>query len=85
VTNGKYAQVIYSDLGLRVQLLTTDDFSHLVLYSPRGAGFFCLENQTCSTDAHNLYDRGFKTESGLKLVPVGKVHTGSVTYLIIKE
>jgi len=85
VTNGKYAQVIYSDLGLRVQLLTTDDFSHLVLYSPRGAGFFCLENQTCSTDAHNLYERGFKTESGLKLVPVGKVHTGSVTYLIIKE
>jgi aldose 1-epimerase len=84
VPEGKYAQVSYPCLGLRVQLVTTQDFSHLVLYSPRGASFFCLENQTCSTDAHNLFDRGFKTEAGLKFVPTGHLHTGSVTYQIEK-
>jgi aldose 1-epimerase len=85
VPEGRHAQVIYPSLGLRVRLITTNDFTHLVLYSPRDVGFFCLENQTCSTDAHNMYDRGFITESGLKFVPAGQVHTGSVTYLVEKE
>jgi aldose 1-epimerase len=81
---GKHAQVEYESLGMRVRLVSTPDFSHLVLYSPHGKVYFCLENQTCSTDAHNLYDRGFKTQSGLKFVPAGKIHTGSVTYVVMK-
>jgi aldose 1-epimerase len=85
VPAGAYARVLYPGLGLSVQLVSTADFSHLVLYCPRGVEFFCLESQTCSTDAHNLYDRGFVSESGLKFVPAGKVHTGSVTYLVSKE
>jgi aldose 1-epimerase len=85
VQNGRSAQVSYPGLGLRVKLVTTPDFSHMVLYSPRGVNFFCLENQTCSTDAHNLYDRGFARESGLKFVHAGQTHTGSVTYLIHME
>jgi aldose 1-epimerase len=85
VPAGKSAQVAYPQQGLRVRLLTTADFSHLVLYSPRGVNFFCLENQTCSTDAHNLFDRGLKHESGLKLVLPGEIHTGSVTYLLLME
>ena len=83
--DGRCAQITYATLGMRVQLITTSDFSHLVLYSPRGAGYFCLENQTCSTDAHNLSDRNFKPEAGLKFVLPGKTHTGSVTYQITKE
>jgi len=83
--DGKCAQISYTTLGMRVQLVTTDDFSHLVLYSPRGASYFCLENQTCSTDAHNLADRDFKIESGLKFALPGKIYTGSVTYRITKE
>jgi aldose 1-epimerase len=82
VQDGNSAQVSYPGLGLRVQLITTPDFSHMVLYSPRGVNFFCLESQTCSTDAHNLFDRGFQIESGLKFVQVGQTHTGSVTYRI---
>ena len=85
IPQGKFAQVAYPELGLRVQLLTTDDFSHLVLYSPRGVDFFCLENQTCSTDAHNLFDRGFVSESGLKFILPGNTFTGAVTYKVIKE
>jgi len=80
----EYAQVEYTSMNLSVKMVSTDDFSHLVLYSPRGANYFCLENQTCSTDAHNLYDRGFKTQSGLRFVQPGETHSGSVTYLVIK-
>ncbi len=84
LNEGKNASVEYRSLGLCVGMVSTVDFSHLVLYSPRGAGYFCLENQTCSTDAHNLYDQGFKTQSGLKFVPAGKIHTGSVSYVVMK-
>ena len=77
---GEHARIEYRRLGLTVRLEATPDFSHLVLYTPRGEGFFCLENQTCSTDAHNLYDRGFARESGLKTVPPGQTRQGSVSY-----
>ncbi len=32
--------------------------------------------------AHNLYDRGFAGESGLKIVKPGAVHKGSVSYAV---
>jgi aldose 1-epimerase len=83
--DGKYARVFYDSLHMQVRLVSSSDFSHLVLYSPRGENFFCLENQTCSTDAHNLADRNFVSESGLKFVQQGEIHTGSVSYLIVKE
>jgi aldose 1-epimerase len=79
---GKHARVRHRGAGLEIDLEATEDFSHLVLYTPRGEQYFCLENQTCSTDAHNLYDRGFTGESGLKTVKPGAVHTGSVTYAV---
>lgn len=81
----RYAQVEYPDQGIKVDLVATEDFTHLVFYSPRDAPYFCVENQTCSTDAHNLYDRGFHSESGLKFVPPHTSHTGSVMYLITRE
>ena len=85
VPDGKCAQIYYDTLHMQVRLVASSDFSHIVLYSPRGENFFCLENQTCSTDAHNLADRNFTVESGLKFVMPGKIHTGSVSYLITKE
>ena len=85
VPEGNYAQIYYDNLHMQVRLVTTSDFSHMVLYSPWGENYFCLENQTCSTDAHNLADRNFPLESGLKFVLPGKNYTGSVEYSIIKE
>jgi aldose 1-epimerase len=79
---GGRARVEYSGLGLSVALEASEDFTHLVLYTPRGEGFFCLENQTCSTDAHNLFDRGYTRESGLKTVGPGETRRGFVTYAI---
>jgi aldose 1-epimerase len=82
VEPGRYARVEYRASRLAVDLEATVDFSHLVLYTPRGERFFCLENQTCSTDAHNLHARGLAELSGLKTVAPGAVHRGSVTYAV---
>jgi aldose 1-epimerase len=82
VAPGRHARVEYRRSGLAVDLEATDDFSHLVLYTPRGEPFFCLENQTCSTDAHNLFARGFAEASGLKTVAPGAVRRGTVRYAI---
>ena len=79
---GKHAGIQHRGIGLCIDLEATRDFTHLVLYTPRGEKYFCLENQTCSTDAHNLCDRGFAMESGLKTVKPGAVHSGSVTYAV---
>lgn len=82
ISEGRFAEIVYDTLAITVTLNATGDFSHLVLYSPRGKDFFCIENQTCSTDAHNMFDRGFAAESGLKFVPAGGVHSGCVKYMI---
>jgi aldose 1-epimerase len=82
VRGGRHACIQHRGAGLAVELKATPDFSHLVLYTPRGERYFCLENQTCSTDAHNLYDRGFAGESGLKTVKPGAARGGSVTYAV---
>jgi len=79
---GEHARIEYRGLGMSVRLEASPDFSHLVLYTPRGESFFCVENQTCSTDAHNLFDRGFRGESGLKIVKPGETHRCTVTYAV---
>jgi aldose 1-epimerase len=79
---GETARIEYRGLGMTVTLEATEEFSHLVLYCPRGESFFCVENQTCSTDAHNLFDRGFTRESGLETVAPGGTRRGEVTYSI---
>jgi aldose 1-epimerase len=82
ISEGKYAEIKYSSLGMKVELQASEDFTHLVLYSPAGKEFFCVENQTCSTDAHNLFERGFKSQSGLKFVSPGKTRQGTVKYAV---
>ncbi|MBN1443974.1 MAG: aldose 1-epimerase, partial [Planctomycetes bacterium] len=60
------------DRGLRVVLRASEIFTHMVVYTPRGKDYFCLENQTCSTDAHNLYAKGFTDAAHLLILePVG--------------
>lgn len=78
------AEIQYRTLGFSIIFKATPDFSHIVFYSPRGSDIFCLENQTCSTDAHNLHDLGFEKEACLRTVPVGGEHSGTVEFQIKK-
>ena len=68
-----------------IELDTTKDFSHIVVYTPRKAPFFCIENQTCSTDAHNMYDKGFETCSGLEIVSPHEEKSGEITWKFISN
>ena len=50
----------------------------MVVYTPPGRPFFCMENQTCSTDAHNLYSKGLEKEAHLLIAGQGKKVSGWV-------
>ena len=76
------ATIHYSEQGFKVNIHATNDFTHFVIYSPAGIPYFCIENQTCSTNAHNLYHRGLHEISGLAMAAPGKHTTGSVRYTL---
>lgn len=76
------ASIRYETPGLEVALECSREFTHMVVYTPPGRPFFCMENQSCATDAHNLYDRGFREESGLKFVPAGEKRDGYIFYRV---
>jgi aldose 1-epimerase len=76
------AWIEYRQAGIRLQLAASEEFTHMVVYIQPQNPFFCVENQTCSTDAHNLYARGLVEESNLLIVPAGEVREGWVHYII---
>ncbi|MFP3897536.1 MAG: aldose 1-epimerase [Anaerolineales bacterium] len=66
-------QVIYYDeIGKKITLKASELFTHSVIYTPPGAPFFCIENQSCSTDAHNLYAQGIKKAAHLAILEPGE-------------
>jgi len=83
LTGDRKARIAYSGMGFSLSLEPSEDLTQYVVYTPRGQAYFCIENQSCSTDAHNLYDRGFARESGLKFVPSGESRGGSVIYRVV--
>lgn len=76
------AFIFYREQNIKVSIHATDVFSYYVVYSPPGKPYFCIENQTCSTNAHNLYEAGLRGISGLKIVAPGEYAAGSVQYKI---
>jgi len=74
-------QVIrYHSLGKTLTLFADDFFTHSVVYTPGGRPFFCLENQSCSTDAHNLYAQGFQEAAHLTILEPGESLSASITF-----
>jgi aldose 1-epimerase len=79
---GKVAAFELRDKGLRMTLGASKEFTHLVVFTPQDRPVFCLENQTSSTDAHNLWNQGKKKESHLLIVEPGKSARGWVDWRI---
>lgn len=73
--------VDYPKSGLRIYIDSTDDFTHMQVFTPKGKPFFCVEKQTCSTDAPNLDAAGFANESHLLFVKPEQQYTGKVEFL----
>jgi aldose 1-epimerase len=66
-------QVIYYEtLGKKLTLKASAFFTHTCIFSPPHYPFFCVENQSCSTDAHNLYDQGLKEAAHLAVLNPGE-------------
>lgn len=79
---GESAVVDYRTLGFRLRLSATDDFTHMVIYTPSTAGYLCLENQTCATDAVNLHARGLRELAHLLEVAPGESRSGTIRYTV---
>ncbi len=82
--NSTPAVIQFKEQGVQLRIHTSKDFSYFVIYSPPSSPFFCLETQTCSTNAHNLFDRGFKKVSGLRFIKPGKSAGGQVMFEVSK-
>lgn len=60
----------YQDAELR--LSASNDFSHGIIYTDTEKEYLCVEPLTCSTDAHNLAEKGYQTVSGLIVLEAGE-------------
>lgn len=79
------AMIEYRKQAMRLRASASEDFTHMVIYTPpaeENAPFFCLENQTCSTDAVNLHHQGLDEIAHLLELHPGETHTGSIQYAI---
>ncbi|WP_320977955.1 hypothetical protein, partial [Hungatella effluvii] len=76
-----HAEIFYNDC--RVKLEATEEFGHIVVFTPK-APFFCIENQSCSTDCFNLFAKGFVRESGLQTVKAGEKKSGAIRFVFEK-
>lgn len=76
-------QVFLSSDSFLMHIEMSDVFSHTVVYTPMNSDFFCVEPQTCSTDAINLYNAGKKESSGLKVLRPNEWESGSVKFRIM--
>ena len=76
LTQGQPTTIDFRDAQLMLSLHTSQDFTHLVAYTPANEPWFCVENWTCPPDAHNLYARGLEQQSCLQVVKPGSVYGG---------
>jgi aldose 1-epimerase len=74
----------WRDRGISVRLGASREFTHAVIYTPKRPTF-CIENQTSSTDAHNLFARGLKKQAHLLVVAPGNTARGSVDWKIARK
>ena len=81
ISSGQQA-IQHKGLGIQITLDSSDIFEHMIAYAPAGEPFVCMENLTCAPDAPNLYARGIKEVSGLKIVAPGQTLTGWVRFSV---
>jgi aldose 1-epimerase len=75
----KPARVEFREVQHGITFVASPEFTHLVVWTP-DQGYFGIENQTCSTDAHNLAARGMNEVAHLQICPAGEQRTGTVEY-----
>ena len=77
---GPKAVISYESENFRTELDAGPSFTHFVVFTPPGRPYFCVEHQTCSTDAFNLHAKGFVQEAHLLEAPAKSVFEDWVEY-----
>jgi aldose 1-epimerase len=75
----------YPKLRMQMHISATDDFTHLVIFTPENVPAVCIESQTCSTDAINLYQQGGALREAAHLLEVqpGATFSGTLRYNLV--
>ena len=75
----------YKRLAIQLHMSATDDFTHLVIYTPKQAPYFCFEHQTCSANAINLHNQSTTLREAAHLLEVqpGETYTGTICYTVV--
>jgi aldose 1-epimerase len=77
------AVINYKKQGIQLQISGSDDFTHIVIYTPPGAPSFCVEHQTCSTDAINFHQNpALRDVAHLLEVAPGETSNGTLRYTV---
>lgn len=79
------AVIEYRKQQMRLRVSASADFTHMVIYTPppqESGPYFCLENQTCATDAINLHRQGLSEIAHLLEVHPGESRTGFIQYMV---
>ena len=75
----KPAKVEFRDKNRSITFKASKEFTHLVVWTP-DRPYMGIENQTCSTDAHNLASKGMGDVAHLQICPPREKRTGWVEY-----
>lgn len=73
------AKVEFREVNRSITFKASPEFTHLVVWTPQRP-YMGIENQTCSTDAHNLAARGLGDVAHLQICPPGEKRNGWVEY-----
>ncbi|MCE5259769.1 MAG: aldose 1-epimerase [Chloroflexi bacterium] len=77
--------IYYDNIGTKVTLAASDFFTHSVVYTPPEQPYFCLENQSCATDAHNLYAQGLEEAAHLTILEPGESHSSWIEFSVADQ
>ena len=75
----KPARVEFRGVNRSVTFKVSKEFTHLVVWTP-DSPYMGIENQTCSTDAHNLASQGLNEVAHLQICPPDEKRRGWVEY-----
>lgn len=65
-------RIFYDHLGTQLTITASDLFVYTPVYTPIKEPYFCVETQSCSTDAHNLHAQGYQDTAHLAILDPGQ-------------
>lgn len=75
------AEMAWPSRGRKISMTAYSDFGHVVIWSPAGENFFCVEPVTNATDAFNLASRGI-AGTGIKTLEPDESLTETMTLTV---